>query len=301
MEEIWKILLRKRIIKKDGKKKAKGKSKKIKVMEKNINNDGVFSEANNSVEFNNYLKKNELDMNKGFFFSVQKEEKYLRKTFSESMIKDKYDIVIVVLTSIFDKIYFSKILFLSGKSEIISVMFSLYLLCHMILLTFCAFFFDIKTIKKTFENEDYPNTGYYILYGFLSNLIVWAIFRLLCCLVENSNNIRKLLKKANSSFNLEKKLRKFNRLIGEIKRNIIIYFVIQFILIIYCSFYLIAFCGIYTGTQTKLFFAYAFAVVEIIIIKILYGLILGILRKVSLYFEKRNLYNFVLILNKYLS
>ena len=155
------------------------------------------------------MKKNEIDIEKGFFFSIQKEEKYLRKSFSESMTKDRYDSVIVVLTSIFDKIYFAKILLLSDRGEIVSVMFNLYLLCHMLLLTFSAFFFDIKTIHKTFENDDYPNLGYYLLYGFLGNLIVWVIFRLLSCLVENSNNIRKLFSKANST--KEKKLKKFRK------------------------------------------------------------------------------------------
>ena len=281
--------------------KAKGKPKKLNVMQEKKKFDN-FSEANNSEEYNNYLKKNEIDIEKGFFFSIQKEEKYLRKNFSESMTKDKYDSVVVVLTSIFDKIYFAKILFLSDRGEIVSVMFSLYLLCHMLLLTFSAFFFDIKTIHKIFENEDYPNLGYYLLYGILGNLIVWAIFRLFSCLVANNNKLRKLFARTNgNALNMEKKMRKFNRLIGEIKRNIVIYLVIQFILILFCSFYLITFCGIYTGTKTKLFLAYGFAVIEIIIIKCFYGLVLGVLRKISLYAEKRSLYNFVLVCNKYLS
>ena len=288
--------------KKEDKKKIKpkGKPTKLNVMQEKKKFDD-FSEANNSEEYKNYLKKNEIELEKGFFFSIQKEEKYLRKNFSESMTKDKYDSVVMVLTSIFDKIYFSKILLLSDRGEIVSVMFSLYLLCHMLLLTFSAFFFDIKTIHKIFENEDYPNLGYYLLYGFLGNLIVWAIFRLLSCLVSNSNKMRKLFARANSTFNVVKKERKFNRLMGEIKRNIVIYLVIQFILILFCSFYLITFCGIYTGTKTKLFLAYGFAVIEIIIIKCFYGLVLGVLRKISLYAEKRSLYNFVLFFNKYLS
>jgi hypothetical protein len=280
--------------------KSKEKPKKLNVIQEKKKFDN-FSEANNSEEYNNYLKKNEIDIEKGFFFSIQKEEKYLRKNFSESMTKDRYDIVVSVLTSIFDKIYFAKILLLSDRGEIVSVMFSLYLLCHMLLITFSAFFFDIKTIHKIFENDDYPTLGYYLLYGFLGNLIVWVIFRLFSCLVENSNKLRKLFGRAISTFNMEKKLRKFNKLIGEIKRNIVIYLVIQFILILFCSFYLITFCGIYTGTKTKLFLAYGFAVIEIIIIKCIYGLILGVLRKISLYAEKRSLYNFVLFFNKYLS
>ena len=278
-------------------KQAKGGKKPKKIFtEKNID---VLSEAN-SEEYYNYLRKNEIETNKGFFTSVRKEEKYLRENFSVSMTKDKFDVVVVVLTSIFDKIYLAKVLFLSSKYQITSLMFSLYLLCHLLLLTLCALFLDIKTISKIFENQNYPNMGYYILYGFLGNLIVWVIFKLFCCLIDNVNNIRKLFKKNSNSLR-EKKFAKLNKLISDIKRDIIVYLVIQFVIILLCSFYLIVFCGIYTGTTTKLFLSYAFSLMTIVIVKIIYGLILGILRKISLYAEKNSLYNAVLIFNKYIS
>ena len=278
-------------------KQAKGGKKPKKIFtEKNID---VLSEAN-SEEYYNYLRKNEIETNKGFFTSVRKEEKYLRENFSVSMTKDKFDVVVVVLTSIFDKIYLAKVLFLSSKYQITSLMFSLYLLCHLLLLTLCALFLDIKTISKIFENENYPNMGYYILYGFLGNLIIWVIFKLFCCLIDNVNNIRKLFKKNSNSLR-EKQFAKLNKLISNIKRDIIVYLVIQFVIILLCSFYLIVFCGIYTGTTTKLFLSYAFSLMTIVIVKIVYGLILGILRKISLYAEKNSLYNAVLIFNKYIS
>ena len=286
-------------IKNDKTKKAKG-GKKPKKITTEKNKFDVLSEPN-SEEFYNYLKKNEIDTNKAFFTSMRKEEKYLRESFSVSMTKDKFDVVVVVLTSIFDKIYLAKVLFLSSKYQITSLMFSLYLLCHLLLLTLCALFFDIKTISKIFENENYPNVGYYILYGFLGNIIVWIIFKLFCCLIDNVNDIRKLFKKNINSLKNEKKMVKLNKLISNIKRDIIVYLVIQFVIIVLCSFYLIIFCGIYTGTATKLFLSYAFSLVTIAIIKIVYGLILGILRKISLFAEKNSLYNAVLIFNKYIS
>jgi hypothetical protein len=280
-------------------KNPKGSLKIRKIYEEK-NKFDALSDENKSEEYYNYLKKNEIDTDKGFFTSVKKEEKYLRENFSVSMTKDKFDIVVVILTSIFDKIYLSKVLLFSSKYQITSLMFSLYLLCHLLLLTLCALFFDIKTISKIFEKENYPNLGYYILYGFLGNLIVWAIFKLFYCLIDNSNNIRKLFKKHASSNNL-KKMAKLNKLISVIKKDIVIYLVIEFVLIVLCSLYLIAFCGVYTGTKSKLFLSYAFALVTIVIIKIIYGFILGILRKISLFAEKSGLYNVVLIFNKYIS
>ena len=281
--------------------KKKDRNIKIKIDEKN--NFDIFSEpnnnSNNNSEVDKYLKKNGIETQMGFFYSMKKEKKLLRAKYNESIEKDKFDSIIVVLTSIFDKIYSVRVLLLAGKYENIPLMFSLYLLCHMALLTFLTFFYDIKTIKKMWEKENYPNTNYYLLYGFLSNIIVWIIFKLFCCLLNNEYKIKKI-NQMNSN-NRRKKEEKVEKLIYKIKRNIIIYLVLQFLIILFCSFYLITFCSIYIGTKKNIFQSYGIAIVEIIIIKIIYGFILGVLRKVSLYNEIEPLYAIVTILNKYIS
>ena len=287
--------------------KNKNRNQEIQRIIDEKNNFEIFSEQNSEkenntedVELKKYLQKQGIDTPMAFYHSMRKEEKLLREKFSISKIKDKFDSIIVVLTSIFDKIYFIKILLLSGKYEIISIMFSLYLLCHMMLLTFAGFFFDIKTLKKIWEKDDYPDLNYYLGYGFAGNLIVWVIFRIFCCLLENNNKVKSFMK-GEKSLSKIRKQKKYNKLMSAIKRNIIIYLCIQFALIMFCSFYLITFCGIYLGTKEKVFQAYGIAFIEIIIIKIIYGAILGVLRKVSLYTKKSMLYNVVLIFNKYIS
>ena len=281
-------------IKKQKNKPIELKEKHIKIDEKNNFED--LSEYNGS-EINKYLQKNGIETQMGFFQSMKQEEKLLRTKYNYSLQNDNFDSIIVVLTSVFDKIYIIKILLLPAKFDIIPLMFSLYLLCHMILLTFLTFFYDIKTIKKIYQNENYPNTNYYLLYGFIANIIVWIIFKLFCCLLNNEHKTKKI-----SNINdKDKKNAKYNRTIYKIKRNIIIYFILQFLIILFCSFYLITFCGIYIGTKKLIFQSYGIAFVEIIIIKIIYGFILGILRKISIYKEYSTLYKIILIFNKYIS
>ena len=289
-------------IKKNKNKYNEYKQNNLNIEEKNNynekNNYETISEAND-IEINKYLQKNGIETQKGFFQSMKEEEKLIRTKYNYSLLNDKFDSIVVVLTSIFDKIYIIKILLLPGKYDIISLIFSLYLLCHMLLLTFLTFFYDIKTIHNIWEKENYPNTNYYLLYGFISNLIVWIIFKLFTCLLSNEHKVKKLYNVKSS--NNAKVEEKFNKISYKIKRNVIIYLVIQFLLILFCSFYLITFCGIYLGTKNHIFESYGIAFIEIIIIKIIYGLILGILRKVSLYKKISLLYNIVLILNKYIS
>ena len=266
------------------------------------NNNNEYTENNednNNNQINKYLQKNGIETGMGLLQSMKREVQLLRTKYQYSLLNDKFDAIIVVLTSIFDKIYLIKILLLPDKYQIMSVMFSLYLLCHMLLLTFITFFYDIQTIKEIRTNENYPTTNYYLGYGFLANLIVWIIFRLFYCLLDNQHKIKKL----NSIQNIDKEKfnQKFNNSVSKIKRNIIVYLVIQFVLIMFCSFYLITFCGIYIGTKKNIFQSYGIAFVEIIIIKIIYGLILGILRKVSLYKNIKMMYDIILCLNKYIS
>ena len=253
-------------------------------------------ENEHNIEIEKYLQQNEIESKKGFFQSMKEEKKLLTAKYNHSLVNDKFDWVTVVLTSIFDKIYIIKILLLSGKYDIIPLMFSLYLLCHMLLLTFVTFFYDVKTIKNIWIKENYPDTNYYLSYGFLANIIVWLIFKMFCCLLDNEHKIRKL----NITV-IDKKEEKYNRIIYKIKRNMIIYLVLQFLIILFCSFYLITFCGIYVGTKKNVFESYGIAFIEVIIIKIIYGFILGVLRKVSLLKEIKILYNIVLIFNKYIS
>ena len=78
----------------------------------------------------------------------------------------------------------------------------------------------------------------------------------------------------------------------------IVYFIIEFILGILCLLYLTTFCAVYTGTKKKIFKTYGIALVEVLIIKIIYGIILGILRKVGLSKKKRVVYKIVYYFDK---
>ena len=62
-----------------------------------------------------------------------------------------------------------------------------------------------------------------------------------------------------------------------------------------------AFFWVYEGTSSKLVESYGIALIEVIIIKILYGLVLGILRKISLVHKIEKLYSIVRFLDLYIA
>ena len=232
----------------------------------------------------------------GILNEIKKEEKFLRIKFENAKQKDKSDIFIILLTEICDKIYLFKTLCLLRKYDMFTIYSSLYLLYHLLLLTMITCFYDIKTIQTIWSDENYPGLNFDLGYGLLACLIVWIIYRIFLCLLNNNDIIKKYLKKqvfkSNNSENdiMKENDKDFENLLFKIKLGMIIYFAIELIVVLICLLYLTSFCGIYIGTKSKVFKTYGIALVEVLIIKIIYGLLLGIIRKVGLYKQNKSIY-----------
>jgi hypothetical protein len=192
----------------------------------------------------------------------------------------------MILTEIWDKIYLIKTLCLLGKYEMFSIYFSLYLLYHLLLLSFVVCFYNIETIHNIYIKDNYPSISHDLGYGLLSCLIVWAIYKIFLCILNNDEIIKKYIRKrinsSNDSENFRKNNKKFNNLLCSIKTGMIVYFALQFVLSVICFLYVTVFCAVYVGTKKKIFKSYGIALLEVVIIKVVYGIILGILRKVGL-------------------
>lgn len=103
--------------------------------------------------------------------------------------------------------------------------------------------------------------------------------------------------RVNRKNNIKKK---YDSVTWKVKFKVIVYSIIEFLLLGFCFIYFVSFSTVYTGTMSKVFKAYGIALIEVLIIKIIYGIILGILRKVSLAKQKKTLYDVVLFMDTYL-
>ena len=93
-------------------------------------------------------------------------------------------------------------------------------------------------------------------------------------LIKYENNDKtKFIAKLKLTEDVRKNNKKFNNLLCSIKTGMIVYFVIQFIFAVVCLLYVTVFCAVYEGTKKKVFKTYGIALVEVLIIKILYGII----------------------------
>ena len=267
------------------------------------------------IEVQDYNQTNERynnDDNVGLYTLIKREQAFLNLPYEKYIAKNHNNILSIFLAEILDKIYFIKICIFLKKFEIFGIHLSLYLFYHLLLLSILCGFFTVKTIKKIWEQSNFPDMNFYLLYGFLSNLIVWMIYKIFLIVLDNQDKVKELIKmkndlKQNEEENNneevnEKKIKEnYNSLIQQIKIKIIIFYVIVFAITIICFIYLISFFSVYTGTKSKVLKAYYISIIEIVLIKIVYGICLASLRIASKGNEMKGLFKLVHILNKYLS
>jgi hypothetical protein len=110
-------------------------------------------------------------------------------------------------------------------------------------------------------------------------------------------DIKKSKKKENKMKLIDKKYFSLKR---KTKIKITLYSIIQYIFIIFFTIYSVTLCAIFYGTMKNIYLNYVIALIEVLVIKILYGLVLSILRQVSLTKEKKGLYNVVLFMDNYI-
>ena len=273
---------------------------KLKVFENGENEEKIHSSNNPKDSFEQSEKTSVYsEDDESIIDLIEREEKLLRVEYNIALTKNNSEIVITILTEILDKIYLIKSIWLLQRYDIFSINFSLYLLWHMLLLSFLSLFYTNNTIHKIWVKEGYPNLSYYLAFGLVSSIIIFVIYKGLSLLIDNNRKINEI--ESTPKENTKEIRQKFKKMMFWSRIKLIIFYVIEFVLLIIFFLYLFSFCGVFSGTQSKLIESYGIALIEIVIIKIIYGLILGVLRKVSLSYEIDKLYNIVRFLDLYIS
>jgi hypothetical protein len=272
---------------------------------------------NEKDDFNPETDLKITDEGTGFFGNIRREQIYLREGFEKYRKRQHTNIYSIFFAEIFDKIYFIKTCLFLRKFDIFCIQLSLYIFYHMLLISILCGFFTIKIIKKIWENDNFPDLNFYLLYGLIANVIVWIIYQMFSCVLDFHDRIKDMttlkyelienqytedFDRDNIHDSNEDVYReKYEELIYQIKCRIALFYVISFIFTLFFSIYLISFFSFYTGTKNRVLTAYYISIIEVLLIKIVYGLILATLRYVSKIKGYKCLYNFVFILDKYLS
>ena len=266
-----------------------------------------------------FEKENEVEVDSGnacCITLIRREQLFLRINYEKYIAKKHPSNAYIFFAEVLDKIYLVKIILFLGKYDIFFIQLSLYIFCYLLLLSLICGFFTIKVIKKIWELDNYPDFNFYLLYGLISHIILWIIYKIFLNLLDCNDKIKELLliKKALKEEDFVEEFndnsdeknqniisKKYKEQASHMKLRIFIFYVIMFAIIIFCTIYLISFFSIYTGTKTKVFIAYFVSLFEIVIIKVIYGLCLASLRLASKVNKMKSLYDLVYVFDKFIS
>ena len=277
-------------------------------------------ESLDDMTIEDFEKENRMDVgmeDSGCLTLIRREQLFLRVEYDRYMAKKHPSNSFTFFAEFLDKIYLIKIILFIKKYDIFFVQLSLYAFCHLLLWSLLCGFFTIRVIKKIWEEDNFPDLNFYLLYGLISHIIIWMIYKIFLYILDCSDKIKEflLIKKGlreeddyidNFNDNVEEKnhkilIKKYNQLMRQMRLRISIFYVIMFMIIIFCTIYLISFYSIYTGTKRRVLIAYFISLFEIVIIKLIYGICLASLRLASKVNKLKSLYNLVYILDKYIS
>ena len=253
--------------------------------------------------------------NAGLFTLIRREQLFLRLDYKKYLEKKHPNNLAIFISEILDKIYLVKIILFLRKYDIFTHQLSLYLFCHVLLMSLLCGFFTIRVIKKIWDQDGYPGIGFYLLYGLVSNIIIWIIYQIFLYIIDFRDKIKEIVLlqkelKLQESYDYDDNIdernekifkKKYNQTISHIKCIIIIFYVIIFIIIAFCTIYLISFFALYTGTRKRVIRSYIYSLIEIIIIKFVYGFSLASLRTASRINKMEKVYKIVYIFDKYIS
>ena len=292
---------------------------------KNKNNNSEYNEDSNNYRKKNYKnsqikkknssprsssKSNSIDYdNNSLYQRMIRLERYKEYSYEKALSRENENICVYFLTFIFDKIYIFKIFLFPKEYDNIFAQISLYLLYHILFLSFITAFFDIETLSKIFiRSGEYPNFGYQILIGFISLVLSFIIYRILLLLIRNNKRIEKYINNSgtNSKYNKYRDSQKdkntdINNVICCIRIKLIIYGLLMLGICLFCFFYLCLFCSVFVASKIRIFNSYGYGLLEMLVIKIVYAIILASLRKCSLSCESKCFYNFIQFFDIFLS
>ena len=288
----------------------KGEKDFITIKRFKLNKNEAINDSIDNKEGDDYGKKED-DLS--LYTLIKREQAFLRVSYGKYISKEHRNILAIFLAEILDKVYLVKTCLFLKKFEIFAVHFSLYLFCHLLLLTLSCAFFTTKVIKRIWHEDNFPGIQYYLLYGLITNIVVWVVYKIFLCLLDIQDKVKEFLKLKkisnnkdienddNLEVNDENVSNKLNEIIKNLKCRIIIFYCVIFAFIILLALYLISFFSIYTGTKSCVLSAYIYGIVEILLIKFIYGVCLASIRVASEGNELECLYKVVYILDKYIS
>ena len=264
---------------------------------KNINKININIDVkNNDILLNNKLKNlqkmnpNDINIVNNNLKNVIVDETnidYNELTFKQALLKDNRNILRIFLCYFNSKLDIIQIIFFPNEFSHLSVTLSLYLFELLLDLTLNALLFSDEVISQKYYNNGELLLITSNILSIASNIISSFIICITEYLIKYEITLETAVKEIKSA---KLFLQIFIKIYRMITKKIIIFYFIIFLTGIFCSYYLFIFCAIFQKAQENLLMNYIIGLGWGIGYKVVFSLIITILRKISLIIKSKRLY-----------
>ena len=194
-----------------------------------------------------------------------------------------------------NKIELVQILFMRNSYNILCISLSLYLFSFLTDFTMNALLFSDDVISQKYHNNGSLSFTTTFLLTVISNILSYIVSSILGRLTNFPMVLELMIDNAKNKKHFFMKSR---RLICIIKIKLYIYYVMLFIILIFCLYYNDVFCGVYSGSQRNWFMNSITSVGISLISSLGLCIIISVTRYIGIKCKSEKMYNFSLYLNK---
>ena len=185
----------------------------------------------------------------------------------------------------------------TSEFETVSILISSYLLEVALEFTLNAMLFTDDVISKRYENGGSVDMMTTLMLSFCSNMISNVLATLISKLTNFNivlESIKLEVKDQNEFYSMNMKL--YN---GVIRIRLILFFVVEFVLLTFCLYYVTIFCKIYSGSQSIWLFDCITGIGISLAISIAISFVVALLRYISLKCKAKRFFIYSKFMKRY--
>ena len=260
------------------------------------NNDEEKNEKHSNLDdtYNNYDKENftekNINLNNNDKLQSSKtinNNELNELTFKQSEKLDKRNLFLLSFSFITNKINIIKIICYSELYQYIPLLLSTYLFGILLDFTLNAFLYSDDIISKKYKNNGNLDFWTNEFLSMISKLIGFIISGIVVGLTEYSINLNFFVEEVKGNKKFYGKLIEY---LKKINRKIIIFYIIENIFNLFFIYYLEIFCAIYQKSQIALFKTYLIGELTGILYTLLIGIVIALLRYISLRCSQKRIF-----------
>ena len=247
------------------------------MIENNIykNEINFYSNSEENINTNNIKKDNNKDID------------YDELNYFEALNEDKRKFINIVWHSILCKIDIIAIFIHIGKYEYFPILISVYLYSLALDFTINALLFSDDIISSKYKNGGKLKFWESWILSVGSNIVSKILTNYVCILTKYNDNLVFIIEQVKN----KEKQKKYSILIlNKARKNLIMYFIIQNILMLFFIYYLNIFCALYSQSQTALFQNYVLGSLNSLLYSLGLALAISISRFIALNYHKIRLF-----------